>query len=90
MEPGQWQDPERRRLALRRAAALDQNGIEASLLLLNGAEDDCAFKLPGPALHWVLALDSSDPEKTPSPLDGSEIPVPARAVVLLIGQPNTR
>jgi glycogen operon protein len=88
MQPDHWQDPERRRLAVRRAAPLDRDGIEASLLLINGAPEDCTFKLPGSTLHWMLALDSSDPEKTPGPLQGGEVPAPSRAVVLLIGRPN--
>ena len=88
MQPGQWEDPERRRLMLRRAAPDERGGIEASRLLLNGASEDCTFKLPETTLDWVLALDSSDPEKAMGQVDGDEILVPSHAVVLLIGKPK--
>jgi glycogen operon protein len=86
MEPGHWQDPERRRLALRRAAEV-AGAVEATLLLLNGAAEDCAFKLPAPELQWMLALDSGDPDKACGLWEGGEILVAARSVVLLIGRP---
>ncbi|HVJ32620.1 MAG TPA: glycogen debranching protein GlgX [Terriglobia bacterium] len=61
MSEPEWQDPERRSFALRRAAVGRDGSIDISLLLLNAAADERAFILPQPACKWWLAIDSANP-----------------------------
>jgi len=86
MEPGKWQDPERRHLAMRRAALADDGTVEASLLILNGGAEDKEFQIAGADLQWILALNSSDPTRPVGTLSESKITAPARSVLLLIGR----
>jgi len=60
LTPEGWHDPQGRLLVLRRAARTDA-GVEVSLLLLNGGEEDRAVTLPLPALPWISVLDSAEP-----------------------------
>ena len=89
MEPVHWQDPERRLLAMRRAA-ISEGIVEASLMMLNGSAEDRNFRAAQAGLHWALTLDSSDPSKVSAALEGDTVVVPAHAVILLIGQQISR
>jgi glycogen operon protein len=86
MEPGKWQDPERRLLAMRRAAIAADGTVEASLMMINGGADDTEFQIAGTDLEWIVALNSSDPARPVGTLSDSKITVPGRSVLLLIGR----
>ena len=70
MSPGDWQNPEGRALAMRRATVLEDGRIETIDLLLNGGEDPIGFVLPGEAESRVLLADSSRPDAGEEPLEG--------------------
>ena len=83
MTDGAWNEPEERTLALRRALAMDDGGLDATLLLLNADGTGHAFALPEPALAWTLVLDSAHPEREEHPVQDEAVPVGPRSVVLL-------
>jgi glycogen operon protein len=86
MQQEEWQDPERRLLAMRRAARSDAGIVEASLMMVNGGADDAEFQIAGAELEWTVALDSSDPTRPVGTLSDGKITVPGRSVLLLIGR----
>jgi glycogen operon protein len=78
-----WNDPEGRTLALRRALATANGGVDATLLLLNADGAGHAFALPKPALDWTLVLDSAHPDREEQRVQDGAVPVGPRSVVLL-------
>jgi glycogen operon protein len=86
MQPRHWQDAERRLLALRRIGRTESGTIEATLLILNASPEDQEYQVSNPELNWRLALDSSDPDRATGDPLGGRIPVPARSVILAVGQ----
>lgn len=61
MHSDAWSMGHVRTLALRRAAPAERGrrgGVDVTLLLLNGGDDDAVFTLPQPALGWRLELDT--------------------------------
>jgi glycogen operon protein len=83
MRPEDWQDPEGRVLALRRAARVD-GGVEVTLLLLNSAAEDQDVALPEPAFLWRLVLDSAEPEGEERVLQGATDTVGRHSARLLV------
>ena len=83
MTDGAWNEPEERTLALRRALAAEDGGLDATLLLLNAGGAGHAFALPEPALAWTLVLDSAHPDREEHPVRDEAVPVEPRSVVLL-------
>ncbi|MBD0274399.1 MAG: glycogen debranching enzyme GlgX, partial [Acetobacteraceae bacterium] len=83
MTDGAWNDPEGRSLALRRAVAAEDGGVDATLLLLNADGAGHAFALPKPTLDWTLVLDSAHPDREEQPVQDEAVPVGPRSVVLL-------
>ena len=83
MTEGAWNDPEGRTLALRRALASEDGGLDVTLLLLNADAADHAFALPKPPLDWTLVLDSAHPEREERPVQDEAVPVGPRSVALL-------
>ena len=64
LSPDDWNNPEGRLLALRRAArsGADRAGpVGVTLLLINGSAEDRDFSLPQPELAWRMVVDSADP-----------------------------
>jgi glycogen operon protein len=78
-----WQNPEGRRVALRRAVRRDDGRIEVSLLLVNATGDACAFTLPAPAMPWRLRIDSGAPDAPERDIGSNVVDVGAHASVLL-------
>ena len=78
-----WNQPEARTLALRRALATADGGLDATLLLLNADAAGHAFALPEPALPWTLVLDSAHPAREEHPVRDEAVPVAPRSAVLL-------
>ncbi|MBD0270389.1 MAG: glycogen debranching protein GlgX [Acetobacteraceae bacterium] len=78
-----WNDPEERTLALRRALARADGGVDATLMLLNADGAGHAFALPEPALAWTLVLDSGHPDREEHAVRDEAVPVGPRSVVLL-------
>ncbi|MBX6742888.1 MAG: glycogen debranching protein GlgX [Acetobacteraceae bacterium] len=86
MTPEAWNEPEARTLALRRAMAAADGGVDVILLLLNADGAGHAFALPQPRLDWMLVLDSAHPDMPERPVLDEAVPVAPRAVVLLAAQ----
>jgi glycogen operon protein len=78
-----WNDPEGRLLTLRRAAVTEE-GVEVSLLLINGSADDRPFLLPEPAPLWRSVLDSAQPDAEEIAIAGGGLTVVSRSARLLI------
>lgn len=78
-----WQEAEGRGLALRRIRR-DAEGAEAALLLCNAAAEEAEAMLPDPPLPWRLVLCSATPALPEVALRGPSLPVPGRALRLLL------
>ncbi len=83
MTDGAWNDPDGRTLALRRALATEDGGLEVTLLLLNADGAGHAFALPEPVLDWTLVLDSAHPDREEQPVQDEAVPVGPRSAALL-------
>ena len=83
MTPEAWNQPETRTLALRRAAAMPDGGVEVTMLLLNADGAGHAFVLPEPRLPWTIVLDSAHPDGPEHTTHGGTVRVAARALMLL-------
>jgi glycogen operon protein len=84
--PDDWNNPEGRALAMRRAArfdVLDDSTADVTLLLLNGSESPVTFALPGPALPWRVLVDTSQAYMGEHALTASSIELAPHAAVLL-------
>ena len=62
LSPEDWDNPEGRALAMRRAVALDDGRIEAITLLMNAGEDAITFTLPAPFSDREVLIDSAQPD----------------------------
>jgi isoamylase len=79
-----WNNPEGRALVMRRCRLKSDGSLETVTLLMNGSAETLTFKLPSPALHRTLIIDSADPEAAEYEV-GAEIEVRDRAVMLIVG-----
>jgi glycogen operon protein len=77
-----WNNPEDRLFAVRRAARDDDGTVSILTLLLNPTGEDHRFRLRAPSLPTRVLLDSSEPDKAEYDLEGQEIVVSARSIVL--------
>ena len=68
LSPEDWQNPDGRALAMRRAMKLDDGCIESINLLLNAGDEPISFALPGPPADRVLLIDSARPDVEEEPL----------------------
>ena len=78
-----WNQPQARTLALRRAMASEDGGVDVTLLLLNADGAGHAFALPEPSLDWTIVLDSAHPDREERPVQDEAVPVGPRSVALL-------
>ncbi|CAH1651443.1 glycogen debranching protein GlgX [Chelatococcus asaccharovorans] len=85
MTPEAWNDPEGRRLNLRRAGRASQSRVEVVSLLINGSGEDALFTLPPPAVEWRCLIDSADPWRAWETLDGEGFMVAGHSAVVLAG-----
>lgn len=86
MEESDWQYPEGRVLAFRRAVRLPDGSVELSCLLINSGAEDVDFQVPESSCSWVSVLNSANVQAVPSRVHASSVPVSAHGVVLLIGK----
>ncbi len=87
MEPATWEDPQQRTLQWRRVAEQDNDGdgLDVTLLLVNGSAEPVGFRLPDPAQNWRIGLDSGDPERDgQTPTDSIELG--PNSLVLLVAE----
>jgi glycogen operon protein len=77
-----WSDMAAQLLALRRAA-VDEDKVDMTLLLLNASHEDRTFMLPNPEFAWQIKLDSVAPEAEPYLPESSTIVVGAHGAMLL-------
>jgi len=85
LSPDDWNNPEGRALAMRRACRRDDGGVEVITLLLNASATPIAFTLPGPhSFNRRLLIDSASPEAPERTIEGDgTIEVREHAAVLL-------
>jgi glycogen operon protein len=80
-----WNNPEGRALAMRRACRRDDGGVEVITLLLNASARPLAFTLPEPhTFNRRLLIDSAAPDAPERVIEGDgTVEVGAHAAVLL-------
>jgi glycogen operon protein len=82
-----WQNPEGRALAMRRAILLDDGQVEAITLLLNASDKPITFNLPAPSSDREVLIDSALPGQDPLPIgDSYEVGAHAAALVRWVGE----
>ncbi|MCG4273753.1 glycogen debranching protein GlgX [Acetobacter senegalensis] len=90
MSVEEWERPEGRTLALRRAASW-QGKKDITLLLLNANADPQLFTLPQPFGEWRFILESAHPEKEETLVFSSlsELQVSGRSLAMLAYRPSS-
>jgi glycogen operon protein len=79
-----WNNPEERGLVLRRASGGNGGSVTILTALFNPAAEERRFRLPPPRWPTRVVLDSSVPEAPEHDLEGEEIIVTPRAVVVAL------
>jgi glycogen operon protein len=87
LAPQDWQNPEHRALALRRAGPGIDGATDVLLLLLNGSNETLHCRPPAPPLEWNMLIDTAVPDAPPALADGKRIEVVAHAMVVLLACP---
>ena len=77
-----WNNPEGRALAMRRAVLRDDGRVEALTLLLNASDDPVDFTLPAPSATREVLIDSAQPDREPFAI-GDDYGVQAHSAVLV-------
>ena len=80
-----WNNPEERRLVLRRACRTDGR-ISILTAFFNATAEEQKFRLPPPGLPTRLLVDSGHPEAGERDVEGEEIAVGPRSVVLTVAE----
>jgi glycogen operon protein len=80
--PESWNNPEKRLFAVRRASKNEDGTVPVLTLFLNPSDQDRVFRLPTQNVATRLLIDSAEPDKAESDVDGEEITVVARSAVL--------
>ena len=83
LSPDDWQNPEGKALAMRRARIVGDNYFEAINLLMNGSQVPLEFQLPEPHDYRRLLVDSSDPGIGERELTETVITVQDRSALLI-------
>ena len=79
----EWNDPEGRLLAVRRASRNDNGTVSILSMFLNPTSEPQRFRIPDPHhLPTRLLLDSAQPERPEAEIEGFEIDVAALSLVL--------
>jgi len=86
MTPEAWNDPEGRRLTLRRAGRGIDGGVDVVALAINGSGEAAPFVLPPAGLAWRLVVDSADPQAQVADVAG-EFTVEAHSAAILVARP---
>ncbi len=79
----EWNNPQGRALALRRACRLSKGGIDVTLVLMNAGGEEQTFVLPQPELAWRFALDAAVPGRIKEEPVTGPVAVMAHSVILL-------
>lgn len=82
LSPEDWDRPEDRVLALRRLV-IGEDGVDATLVLMNAGPADCDLRLPGPALPWRRMLCSAAPDAPQQAEPGATTILPGRSLRIL-------
>src|SRR5256714_2851826 len=82
ISPDSWNDPQKRLVAVPRAAKNDDGSVAILTLFLNPSENDRVFRLPTQNVATRLVIDSLAPDKEESDITTDEIIVAARSAVL--------
>jgi len=77
-----WQNPDGRALAMRRAVGTDDGGVEMVTLLLNGSADVLSFHLPDPPGARTVLIDSARPDQGEVAIDDAYDVGPQSAVLV--------
>ncbi len=83
MRPEDWQYTEGKLLCVRRAARIDAERAEVSLLLINTNADAHAFQLPQPVFRWTLRLDTAGGELLDRLIEQPQLEVAPHSLQLL-------
>jgi isoamylase len=79
-----WNNPEERRLVLRRAGRNGDGKVSILTAFFNAGAEEQRFRLPPPGLPARLLVDSAAPDTPEREFEGEEIAVGARSVVLIL------
>jgi isoamylase len=79
---GSWDNPEERRLVVRFAARNSDGTVCILTAFFNSTAEDQQFQLPAPTMPTQILIDSANPDAPERDLEGQELTVAARAVVL--------
>src|SRR2546423_2851577 len=82
ISPDSWNDPQKRLVAVPRAARNNDGSVAILTLFLNPSENDRVFRLPTQNVATRLLIDSLAPDKEESDITTDEITVAARSAVL--------
>jgi isoamylase len=82
LSPEDWDNPEGRALAMRRAIALESGEIEAITMLMNASDDAITFTLPAPSAAREVLIDSARPDLEPVSIDDTYEVQPHAAVLI--------
>ena len=91
LSPHDWDDPHGAALQMVLASVLADGGVDRASVLINRGADALPARLPEPrdGQAWRIAADSAAPERE-EPLDGTQLALPARSVLLLVETPTKR
>ncbi len=81
---GSWNNPEERRLVLRRAGRNGDGKVSILTAFFNAGAEEQRFRLPPPGRPARLLVDSAAPDAPEREFEGEEIVVGARSVVLIL------
>jgi isoamylase len=79
-----WNNPEERRLVLRRAGRNGDGKVSILTAFFNAGAEEQRFRLPPPGLPARLLVDSAAPDAPEREFEGEEIVVGAHSVVLIL------
>ena len=79
-----WNNPEERRLVLRRAERGEDGTVSILTSLFNASAENHLFRLPPPSLPARLLVDSAEPDAPERDLKGDEVLVAEHSVVLVL------
>ncbi len=83
LSPGDWNNPEGKALAMRRAEPMDLGQVRLLALLLNASAEPLSFNLAPPDAGWTVLIDSAAPDANKWALESGQIEVMDRSAVLL-------
>jgi glycogen operon protein len=87
---GSWDNPEERALVLRRAGGNDDGSVMILTAFFNPAAEERRFRVPPPRWPTRVVLDSTAPDAPERDLEGEEIVVAPRAVVVALAHRDSR